>query len=368
MEEILDRIDELRSKPEKGKIVTFPNPQQLSLSVRASALVFEDAQSKRLLSLIERVAPSDATAFIKGETGTGKELVARHIHALSPRHRGPFAAINCGAFSESLVESELFGHERGSFTGAIANKAGWFESANGGTLFLDEIGDLPLSTQVKLLRVLQEREIVRVGSRKTVPIDVRLIAATNVDLADAVKAGRFREDLFYRINVVPIQLLPLRSRTDDILPLTQHFVSSYSARLRTEAPELSAETIEALRTYAWPGNIRELENVIHRALLVCDGRMLRPRDLNLPTLTRTDGQVASGAPHSGVSTPAASCSLDAALYALLADETDHLYELVNKTLILKAYDHSRHNQVQTARSLGISRNVLRTLLKQFGVI
>jgi sigma-54-specific transcriptional regulator len=156
-----------------GTLLTFPDPQQISLSIRASALIFADPESQKLLSLIERVAPSDATAYIKGETGTGKELVARHIHSLSSRRKGPFAAINCGAFSETLVESELFGYERGAFTGAVGSKAGCFESANGGTLFLDEVGDLPLSTQVKLLRVLQEREIVRIGSRKPTPIDVR---------------------------------------------------------------------------------------------------------------------------------------------------------------------------------------------------
>ena len=199
--------------------------------------------------------------------------MARHLHALSPRKNGPFAAINCGAFSETLVESELFGHERGSFTGAAVSKPGWFESANGGTLFLDEIGDLPQSTQVKLLRVLQEREIVRVGSRKPTPIDVRLIAATNVNLEDAVKAGRFREDLFYRINVVPIQLAPLRNRPGDILPLTKHFISSYKNRLHTKEPDLPTETIRLLLNYPWPGNIRELENVIHRALLVSDGKV-----------------------------------------------------------------------------------------------
>lgn len=349
----------------KKPIITFPNPQQISLSVRASALVFEDPESQRLLSLIERVAPSNATAFIMGETGTGKELVARHLHALSPRKNGPFAAINCGAFSESLVESELFGHERGAFTGAVSAKPGWFESANGGTLFLDEIGDLPLSTQVKLLRVLQEREIVRVGSRKPIPIDVRLVAATNVNLDDAVKAGRFREDLFYRINVVPIQLAPLRNRPGDILPLARHFISTYKNRLHTQEPELPEETVRLLREYPWPGNIRELENIIHRALLVCDGNVLRPRDLNLSSIqVRTDSAIPNAMIFPGIDT----CSLDKAIGDLIELEPEDLYDLVNRKLVLQAYEHCRQNQVQTARVLGISRNVLRTLLKQFGVI
>jgi sigma-54-specific transcriptional regulator len=346
-------------------IITFPNPQQISLSVRASALVFEDPESQRLLSLIERVAPSNATAFIMGETGTGKELVARHIHALSPRRNGPFAAINCGAFSETLVESELFGHERGAFTGAVNAKPGWFESANGGTLFLDEIGDLPLSTQVKLLRVLQEREIVRVGSRKPVPIDVRLVAATNVNLDEAVKAGRFREDLYYRINVVPLQLAPLRQRPGDILPLTKHFISTYRDRLKTREPELLPETVDALLSYPWPGNIRELENVIHRALLVSDGVALRPADLNLPALTALNS---SAAPAAQDRLPAAPCTLEKAFAELLEQEPEGLYELVNRKLVLQAYERCRQNQVQTAKALGISRNVFRTLLKQYGVI
>jgi len=319
--------------------------------------------------IIERVAPSDVTAFIMGETGTGKELVARHLHALSPRKHGPFAAINCGAFSESLVESELFGHEKGSFTGAVSSKQGWFESANGGTLFLDEIGDLPLSTQVKLLRVIQQREIVRVGSRKATPIDVRLVAATNVNLEDAVKAGRFREDLYYRINVVPIQIAPLRNRVGDILPLAEHFLSIYKNRLHTKQPILAPETIKLLHDYPWPGNIRELENVIHRALLVSDGNELRPRDLNLPAI-----QLASGS-SSGAAADKAfhyasneACTLDKALNEIIQSEPEHLYETVNRKLVLSAYAYCRQNQVQTARVLGISRNILRTLLKQFGVI
>ncbi|ACT47008.1 sigma-54 interaction domain-containing protein [Methylotenera mobilis] len=350
-------------------VITFKNLNQVSLSIRASALVFEDPESSKLLSLIERVAPSDVTAFIMGETGTGKELVARHLHALSPRKHGPFAAINCGAFSESLVESELFGHEKGSFTGAVSSKQGWFESANGGTLFLDEIGDLPLSTQVKLLRVIQQREIVRVGSRKATPIDVRLVAATNVNLEDAVKAGRFREDLYYRINVVPIQIAPLRNRVGDILPLTEHFLSIYKNRLHTKQPTLASETIKLLHDYPWPGNIRELENVIHRALLVSDGNELRPRDLNLPAIQAAAGS-ASGA-FAGNAFQYASnevCTLDKALNEIIQSEPEHLYETVNRKLVLSAYAYCRQNQVQTARVLGISRNILRTLLKQFGVI
>ncbi len=351
-------------------IITHPNPESVSLSVRASALVFNDVKSQNLLSLIKRVAPSDATALIMGETGTGKEMIARHLHDLSPRKRGPFAAINCGAFSETLVESELFGYERGAFTGATTSKVGWFESANGGTLFLDEIGDLPQPTQVKLLRVLQEREIVRVGSRKPTPIDVRMIAATNVNLEDAVRAGRFREDLYYRIKVVPIEIPPLRERPDDILPLAEHFLRVYQHRLATSAPRMSSETILALTQYPWPGNIRELENTMHRALLVSSGGALQPRDLHLPSISlrvdnttnNTSNPLASNHSESGVEL------LGAALAELFESSHPNLFELVNAMTVKKAYEYCNHNQVHTANLLGISRNILRTRLKEINLI
>ena len=350
--------------PVNGKLITFPDPQRISLSMRASALIFSEPESQKLLDLLDRIAPSNATAYIRGDTGTGKELVARHIHAQSSRSDGPFAAINCGAFSETLVESELFGYERGAFTGAVTSKIGWFESANGGTLFLDEIGDLPLSTQVKLLRVLQEREIVRIGSRKATPIDVRLIAATNVNLEEAVRAGRFREDLYYRINVVPIQLAPLRERQGDILPLVEHFIAVYRDRLHTAEPTLHPDTLRLLHAYPWPGNIRELENTIHRALLVCDGNVLLPVHLNLP-------HIQSGASELSAETRqfiADNCPLEKVFAQLFAKETEELHDSVMRKLIIQAYEHSNQNQVQAAKLLGISRNVLRTQLKNFGII
>jgi len=362
----LDRkasVDSVNTESEwsKKSIIQFPDPQKISLSIRASALIFADEKSQQLLSLIEKIAPSNATALIKGETGTGKELVARHLHNLSPRRNGPFAAINCGAFSEALVESELFGYERGAFTGAVGSKKGWFETANGGTLFLDEIGDLPLSTQVKLLRVLQEREVIPIGSRRPIPIDVRLIAATNVNLTEAVKAGRFREDLYYRIKVVPIEIPPLRERKGDILPLVEHFLEVYRNRLHTKKPELTPETVNHLIDYAWPGNIRELENVIHRALLVCDGKTLRPLDLSLPIIKHGN----ESDEHDEQSTDE---KLESAINALIHEEPDQLYDLFLQKVILQTYEYCKNNQVQTARVLGISRNVLRALLKQFGCI
>ncbi|MDU7557452.1 MAG: sigma 54-interacting transcriptional regulator, partial [Pseudomonas sp.] len=249
-------------------LITHPHARELTKSVRATVLVFKDPRSLELLNRIERLAPSDANALIMGETGTGKELVARHIHSLSYRRDEPFVAVNCGAFAESLVESELFGHEKGAFTGATTSKAGWFEAAKGGTLFLDEIGDLPLNMQVKLLRVLQEREVVRLGSRTPIPINVRLVAATNVNLADAVVAGNFREDLFYRLHVATIRLPALRERPGDILPLAEFFLEEHCQRLGYNRATLSPECERKLLDHSWPGTIRELENSIHHALLV----------------------------------------------------------------------------------------------------
>lgn len=358
-------------------VITHPNPSAVSLSIRASALVFSDPKSQTLLSLIERIATSNATALIIGETGTGKELIARHIHSLSNRKNGPFQAINCGAFSETLVESELFGYEKGAFTGANMSKIGWFETANGGTLFLDEIGDLPQSTQVKLLRVLQEREVVRVGSRKPIPIDVRLIAATNVNLEEAVKAGRFREDLYYRIKVVPVELLPLRERRGDILPLVEHFLNVYRNKLNTSEHKLSPETISLLMEYPWPGNIRELENVIHRAVLVSTTDTLSPKDLNLPKISFNASHVITDE-HYAVSTPASGkisyeqqsslYRLESVLEELFEQGADNLYELINGTTVSKAFQHSKNNQVHTAKLLGISRNILRARLKELKLI
>src|SRR5580692_6186226 len=267
--------------PVPKPILSFPGRPVVPFSPRASALVFEDVKSKALLERMHLIGPSTANVLVTGETGTGKELIARHLHKLSPRADGPFVAVNCGAFSESLVESELFGHEKGAFTGAFCAKPGWFEAANGGTLFLDEIGDLPLSMQVKLLRVLQEREIVRLGSRRSIPIDVRVLAATNVHLQDAVAAGHFREDLFYRLNVVHLAVPTLRDRPGDILPLARYFIEEYRNRLGYGPVDIEPRAERKLLEHSWPGNIRELENVIHYALLVCRSDSLGEGDLQM---------------------------------------------------------------------------------------
>lgn len=331
--------------------------RSLALSVRATALVFDDPLSKRLLEQIERIAPSDATVLIMGETGTGKELVARHIHALSYRKKNTFGALNCAALSENLIESELFGHEKGAFTGALNNKLGWFETANKGSLFLDEVGDLPLNLQAKLLRVLQEQEVVKVGSRKPIPIDVRIIAATNVNLEEAVAAAHFRADLYYRFNVATIHLLPLRERPGDILPLAKHFIGIYSERLNCYDIKLTVAAENTLLNYEWPGNIRELENAVHRALLTCVGKQLRPEDFKL-----------SGIKLSNTRQVVSTNSLKNVLNTLFEQMSPNLYETIDETIIRSAFDYCENNQVQTAKLLGISRNVLRHKLSLYGML
>ncbi len=364
--------DEIRKKP---TLLSLEGSDSQPLSIRAKALVFADPASQRLLDYIERLAPSEAPVLIIGETGTGKELVARHIHHLSGR-KGPFLAVNCGAISEQLAESELFGHEAGSFTGAVGKREGWFEAANGGTLFLDEIGDLPLPMQVKLLRVLQEREVVRIGSRKSIPVDVRLVAATNVDLDHAVSAGHFRRDLLYRLNIAQARLPPLRERPGDVLPLAEHFLRSYSQRMGNKVPALSAAAAEALIGYAWPGNIRELENVVHFALLISPGDEIRPEHLKV-----TGGWGAAGLgsgnwshhPQSRDNTAEVAQGEPLAIIAqqlrrLFAEPGDTLFEELEGLIVTEAFSHVRSNQVHAAALLGITRNVMRTLLKRHGLL
>lgn len=358
-------------------VLTLPQQSSTSLpTLRAKALVFEDAQSRSLLSRIERIAPSEATVLITGETGSGKEIIARHIHHLSQRDGGPFVAVNCGALSENLVESELFGHEKGAFTGALQSRAGWFEVANGGTLFLDEIGDLPLAAQVKLLRVLQESEVVRVGSRRSVPVNVRLIAATNVDLQKAMVAGHFREDLFYRLNVAVVNLPPLRERRGDIEPLVRHFVEVYERRLKLPATRLSDEAWRKINGYAWPGNIRELENAIHHALLVCRNGAIEAEDLRLdssasrpasapPPATLTPS-VAPPSSHVATRQLHGFDALEAALEEIYESGIENIFERVERSVMRTAFQHCERNQVHTARLLGISRNVVRARLIQYG--
>jgi DNA-binding NtrC family response regulator len=343
-----------------ASILTLPEGQKNPLSIRAKALVFSDPRSCQLLDYLDRVAPSEAPVLINGESGTGKELVARYIHRTSGRS-GNFVAVNCGAISETLAESELFGHEAGSFSGAIGRRTGWIEEAQGGTLFLDEIGDLPLPLQVKLLRVLQEGEVTRVGSRKATAVDIRLVAATNLDLEQAVAAGSFRLDLFYRINVAQTLVLPLRERPLDIMPLAAHFRALYCQRLKRAEPMFSESAVSAMLEYAWPGNIRELENVIHLALLVSAGTVIAAEHLKFfPGLSSRLSRSEAGPPKLP--------------QEIIAEQVRRLFEVPGQSLledlerliVLEAYGHCRFNQVHTASLLGVTRNVMRTLLIRHG--
>lgn len=351
-------------------LITHPDSRRLIKSERATAMVFEDIQSRHLLQRIEQIAPSEASVLIIGDTGTGKELVARQVHALSRRCHAPFIAVNCGAFSESLAESELFGHEKGAFTGAINSKVGWFEAANGGTLFLDEIGDLSLSMQVKLLRVLQEREVVRVGSLKPIKLDVRVVAATNVRLEEAVRAGKFREDLFYRLHVASLDLLPLAARTGDILPLAYHFLSDYTQRLNYAHASISPRAEQVLLRHTWPGNIRELENAIHHALLVCKNHQIEPEDLRFSSLSG----VAQKTSHIEMQ-PSLGSDYKKTLEQVLlkyfespTNSTQVLDHELEEVVIRTAYEYCHRNQIQTAKLLGVSRNVVRARLLKHQLI
>jgi len=338
-------------------MVTLRKANQHPHSSRASALVYRDPRSLEVLEYLERISPSDATVLIQGETGTGKELVAHHVHELSGV-QGPFVAINCAALNENLLDAELFGYRKGAFTGAVSDRAGWFETAEGGTLFLDEIGDLPLSAQVKLLRVLQQREVVRVGGRSPIPLNFRLVAATNVDLKAAVEANHFRADLYYRLSVAEVRLPPLRERPGDIDMLVSHFLQVYGQRLGYQMASIQTEALNRLRHYPWPGNIRELENVIHHALLVCPGSEIRREDIHLPDRP----QMLSAS----LDTPEE--QLRHVFLDLMSHSTPNLHALAERVLVETAHEYTGGNQIQTAKFLDISRNVLRERLQRLGII
>jgi len=262
-------------------LLTFADTEKSPLSIRAKALVFVDPRSRQLREQANALAAAELPVLILGETGTGKELLARHVHRESERG-GLFVAVNCGAISPQWGEAELFGHAAGAYSGAASSRAGWFGSANGGTLYLDEIGDLPLPLQAKLLAALESREVIRVGAAQPTPVDVRLVAATSIDLAKAVAAGKFNERLYQYLDEGRVELPPLRERPDDILPLAEYFLGIYAQRLDLPLPLISTAAQAALESYPWPGNTRELENSVHFALLVSDGDEVLPQHLNLP--------------------------------------------------------------------------------------
>ena len=318
-----------------------------------------------LYAVLERVADSPTTVLITGESGTGKELVARALHEHSSRKDKPFIKVNCAAIPKELIESELFGYERGAFTGAVSSKPGRFELANGGTLFLDEVGEIPVEMQVKLLRALQESEFERVGGIKTIHVDVRLVAATNRDLKKLIAAGSFREDLFYRLNVVSIRLPALRERDTDIPLLVEHFLAKFNERLKKQVSGVEQEALDILASYGWPGNIRELENVMERAVLFCDGQKLRVEDL--------PGELRGGASSSSVSggsvAPPASDPTSVPLSAEggLKEHVKVAMSRLERDLVSRALKQTSNNVTHAARLLKISRKGLQLKMKELGL-
>jgi DNA-binding NtrC family response regulator len=317
-----------------------------------SEVVGQSEALRSVLKAVSTVAPTDSTVLISGETGTGKELIARAIHNISRRRSKPFVKLNCAAIPSGLLESELFGHEKGAFTGAILHRSGRFELANGGTLFLDEIGDIPVELQPKLLRVLQEQEFERVGGTRTIRVAVRLVAATNGDLATMVAEKRFRSDLYYRLNVFPIVMPPLRDRREDILPLVRHFVQKYARRMQKPIDTISPTAAKAMTEYQWQGNVRELANVVERGVILCQGRVLQEEHLGAVM----DKALAPGSPAAGGVAAAVTGPLSVMPLAQ-----------IEKQAIADALGRAHGNKSRAAALLGLTRMQLYTRLKRFGL-
>jgi DNA-binding NtrC family response regulator len=342
---------------EQRRLVTENLLMKEELAVRRGApqLVGDDVSLRKVFTALQRAASTDTTVLIEGESGTGKELFARSLHALSSRADAPFVAINCAAIPETLLETELFGHEKGAFTGAVSRKPGKFEMAHRGTLFLDEIGDLPLALQAKILRALEERRFERVGGTALVTVDVRLVAATNRGLRAAVAARRFREDLFFRLSVFPITVPPLRDRGNDIPLLARYFVDRFCRELKKKAIGLSPAALEALQAYRWPGNVRELQNCIERAVILADGDSILPRHLNLSFVTTP---IAEEAPNPWA-------NLD--LTGTLTDVTRRAVGEVERLKIREVMREADGNKGRAAEMLQISYKNLLAKLKEHSI-
>lgn len=306
-----------------------------------------------IYSLIEKVAPTPTSVLITGESGTGKELIARAIHCNSNREDGPFISVNCAALPDSLLESELFGHEKGAFTGAVSLRKGRFERADGGTLFLDEIGEMPLTLQAKLLRIIQEKTFERVGGSSELAVDVRIIAATNKDLKEEVEQGNFREDLYYRLNVLNIHVPPLRERMDDIPLLTLHFVEKFSQQLGKPDLTISDESISFLSSLTWEGNIRELENTIERASILCNNNVIQPEDVQPDVISSPEPELAAHFNIDEIFKP------DIRLPDIL--------NALEKKMIIRAMEQADYVQTKAAASLGITKSLLQYKMKKFGI-
>jgi two-component system response regulator PilR (NtrC family) len=336
------------------------------LTFQGPRLLGRSAPMQQLRELIARVARSQAPVHIAGESGTGKELVARLIHQSGPRSEGPFIAVNCGAIPGELMESELFGHKRGSFTGAVADKKGLVQSASGGTLFLDEVADLPLHMQVKLLRVIQEKSVRPVGETAEQQVDVRLLSATHRDLAEQVAVGEFREDLYYRINVIELRVPSLRERREDIQELAAHILTRLARRGRLDPIEITPEALAMLGDHRFPGNVRELENILERALtLSLDGR-IRPEDIRLRGMGRGEGNgsVAAGPGREQVTGTATGGSTDeAGAEGPLGDRLEDM----ERDAIVRALEQTRYNRTAAAKLLGVSFRALRYRIKKLGI-
>lgn len=340
-----------------------PNAELIAAVLQAvteesGAMISGDPAMKSVLQMADRVAGSDATILITGESGTGKEVMSRYIHQKSKRAHGPFISLNCAAIPENLLESELFGHEKGAFTGAAARRIGKFEEANGGTLLLDEISEMQASLQAKLLRAIQERVIDRVGGTQPVKIDIRLIATSNRDLEAHVKAGHFREDLYFRLNVVNLQLPPLRDRPSDIFPLAQMFADKYSEQNGIAPKKISAEAVEKLKKHRWSGNVRELENTLHRAVLMSQESPLEAAAIHLSGQKTAEDAVAKAATAAHAVAEKATGTDGALVGRTVAD--------VERELILNTLDHCLGNRTHAANILGISIRTLRNKLKEYG--
>ncbi len=344
----LDRLETVIQRALASRAMESENRrlrEQLDRRFGLESIVGQSPEIQEVLDTIRQVAPSRATVLIEGESGTGKELVARALHQLSPRALGPFIAVHCAALAPTLLESELFGHERGAFTGAVDRHMGRFEAADGGTLFLDEIGEIDLSMQVKILRVIEERRFERVGGRETLDVDVRLVAATNRDLRRMVEERRFREDLYFRLNVVTITLPPLRARPGDIPLLVDHFLKEYAAENGRSVPVLTPDAMDALTAYSWPGNVRELRNVVERMIVLSRGERLTVRDLPSVIRERVRERGADG-PGGGA--------------GLSLEENE-------RRIIRRALEATGGNRVRAARELGISRRTLHRKIAAYGL-
>jgi DNA-binding NtrC family response regulator len=312
-------------------------------------IIGESPEIKRAVSETQRVAQTEATVLLLGESGTGKELFALAVHHLSPRREQPFVAINCAAIPETLIENELFGHERGSFTGASERRQGKFELASGGTVFLDEIGELPLNVQGKLLRAIEEKVVDRIGGRAPVPVDVRVVAATNKDLRAAIDSGEFRRDLFFRLAVFPVEIPPLRERGEDVVLLARHFAAQLGKELRGREALLSDESLAALARHTWPGNVRELENVIERACILADATTLEPRDLGLTGKNAVEPDALQGLDLSGT----------------LSEASERAARMVERRKIAEAIKAHDGNKTRAAEALSVSYKTLLTKIKEY---